>query len=283
MFSLTLLLAVSATNAFVPSPAINRPHSVQCMSSHRPARSLFMSTETSASEGSATETTTEHQQILVTEFPPILEELRETAMRLHTKEQAPKEGQAPAPAKPAQPHIPTQADYLQFLVDSNAVYIALEEIVNSSDKLAMFRNNGMERTIELEKDIMWMCNKFDLEKPEVGMAGKMYAEQLKAMVKSDEDIPEFMCHYYNYYFAHMAGGRMIGKQMSKMLLDGETLDFYKWSENVNDLKARVKNDIEEFAKQWSREERDKCINATASTFKGAGAINRYLFGGGSPH
>ena len=49
------------------------------------------------------------------------------------------------------------------------------------------------------------------------------------MVESDDDIPEFMCHYYNYYFAHLAGGRMIGKQMSKLLLDGETLEFYKVS------------------------------------------------------
>jgi heme oxygenase len=36
-----------------------------------------------------------------------------------------------------------------------------------------------------------------------------------------------MCHYYNFYFAHTAGGRMIGKQMSALLLDKKTLDFYK--------------------------------------------------------
>jgi heme oxygenase len=44
----------------------------------------------------------------------------------------------------------------------------------------------------------------------------------------------------------------------------------------------VKNQIEEIAKQWTREERDNCVNATAGAFKGGGAINGYLYGG-SPH
>jgi heme oxygenase len=194
-----------------------------------------MSTKATEETAISTEQSTPATEV---NFPPILEELRDVAMRLHTKEQAPREGQVAAPAKPAVPYVPTQKDYLQFLVDSNAVYVALEEIVNENEKLAMFRNSGLERTQELEKDIAWMCNKYNLERPEVGAAGKRYAEELKAMVKSDDDIPEFMCHYYNFYFAHMAGGRMIGKQMSKLLLDGETLEFYKVS-NVVVYEKRV--------------------------------------------
>ena len=186
---------------------------------------LFMSTETTDSSVSVVEPTGGGDG----GFPPILDELRDVAMRLHTREQAPREGQAEAPAKPAEPRVPTHMDYLQFLVDSRAVYAVMEEIVNGNEKLAMFRNTGIERTIELEKDIAWMCDKFDLQRPDVGTAGMTYAKELKAMVESDDDIPEFMCHYYNYYFAHLAGGRMIGKQMSKLLLDGETLEFYKVS------------------------------------------------------
>mmetsp|Transcript_41933 Transcript_41933/g.75562 ORF Transcript_41933/g.75562 Transcript_41933/m.75562 type:complete len:285 (-) Transcript_41933:307-1161(-) len=282
-FSIALLLAASAADAFVPSSLINQPHSMQCRASrstdsYRPTQ-LFVSAETTEESVISTEP---EEPSLVTDFPPILEELRNVAMRLHTKKQAPREGEAPAPAKPAVPYVPTHTDYLQFLVDSNAVYVVLEEIVNSNEKMAMFRNSGLERTKELEKDIAWMCDKYELERPDVGKAGKMYADELKAMVKGDEDIPEFMCHYYNHYFAHLAGGRMIGKSMSKLLLDGETLEFYKWGEDVNELKPRVKNLIEEVALQWSREERDKCINATAGAFKGGGAINGYL-GGGSPH
>ena len=67
---------------------------------------------------------------------------------------------------------------------------------------------------------------------EEGIAGMRYSNELRNMISvkdngTKEGIPEFICHYYNFYFAHLAGGRMIGKQMSKMLLDGETLEFYK--------------------------------------------------------
>ena len=214
------------------------------------------------------------------EFPPILQELREVAMRLHTREQAPREGKAEAPKR--EPYVPTQADYLQFLVDSYVVYVALEESVNKVEILAPFRNSGLERTQALEKDIQYMCKRFDLQRPDAGKAGSMYAAQLKNMIQTDDDVPEFMCHYYNFYFAHLAGGRMIGKQMSKMLLDGEALEFYKWDDNVNELKDSAKGQIEELAKGWNRKERDSCIDATAAAFMGGGAINGYLYGG-SPH
>mmetsp|Transcript_11990 Transcript_11990/g.28136 ORF Transcript_11990/g.28136 Transcript_11990/m.28136 type:complete len:261 (+) Transcript_11990:195-977(+) len=217
-----------------------------------------------------------------TTFKPILEELRDVAMKLHTREQAPKEGKAEEPKKPAEPFAPTQSDYLQFLVDSKEVYMALEDIVNGNDKLAPFRNSGLERTGALEHDINWMATEFGLERPQCGRAGTTYAEDLRHMIKSDDDIPAFVCHFYNFYFAHMAGGRMIGKQMSKLLLDGEDLEFYKWDENVNELKSRNKEAIENFASSWTREERDRCVNETPNTFKGGGSLNGYLFGG-SPH
>ncbi len=159
----------------------------------------------------------------------ILTELRTVAMKLHTKEQAPREGEAPSPAKPAEPYVPTQSDYLQFLVDSLHVYEALEEVVESHPVLKeKFSNSGLERTEALKKDIVYMVEKFGLERPAVGGAGRRYAEDLRNMVSQNgEGIPEFICHYYNFYFAHLAGGRMIGKQMSSLLLGGETLEFYK--------------------------------------------------------
>jgi len=271
------VLAASGTNAFVPS-ALNQPHSRQCIAARSvaPCRPtpLQMSTETT----DESVISAEQPPSPVSNFPPILEELREVAMRFHTKEQAPKEGQAPTPAQPPVPYSPTHMDYLRFLVDSNAVYVTLEEIVNGSDKLARLRNSGLERTQALEKDIAWMCDKYGLEKPDVGIAGKGYAKKLKS-ISGDDDIPEFMCHYYNTYFAHLAGGRMMGKHFSKSLLDGETLEFYKWGENVNALKPRLKNQIEELALEWSREERDQCINATMGAFQGGGQVNVYLFQG----
>ena len=137
--------------------------------------------------------------------------------------------------------------------------MALEEVVNRpnlGDGLTRFRNNGIERTKELEKDIDWMCTQFSLDKPAVGGAGSRYANELRNMVTMNDEgenvgVPEFVCHYYNYYFAHLAGGRMIGKQMSKMLLDGETLEFYKVSlkETVSSSLPALRIDCTTFCSQ----------------------------------
>lgn len=142
-------------------------------------------------------------------------------MRLHTRKQAPKEGEAPA--KEMAPYIPTRADYLQFLVDSQHVYQALEDVVNERPELESFRMTGLERVAPLKLDISFMCNEYDLKRTDVGQPGTNYAE----LIRGIESTPEFMCHYYNFYFAHTAGGRMIGKQMSALLLDKKTLEFYK--------------------------------------------------------
>ena len=106
----------------------------------------------------------------------------------------------------------------------------MEDIVNETEELAVFRNTGLERTIPLEKDIEFMCAEYGLTRPDVGVFGIEYSNELRRIAK-EERIPEFMCHYYNFYFAHTAGGRMIGKQMAALLLDKRTLEFYKvcWS------------------------------------------------------
>jgi heme oxygenase len=195
-------------------------------------------------------------------------------MRLHTREQAPKEGQAPSEPAPSQKYVPTHADYLRFLVDSQHVYQAFEDVVNERDELAVFRNTGLERTVPLAADIDYMVKEYKLTLPEVGKAGTNYATHLREI----QSISEFICHFYNFYFAHTAGGRMIGKQMSSLLLDGRTLDFYKWDSDLNKLKAAVKDDIEAIAASWSEEERTACIDATPDTFRLAGAINKYLSG-----
>eukprot|EP00527_Entomoneis_sp_CCMP2396_P004450 CAMPEP_0198144076 /NCGR_PEP_ID=MMETSP1443-20131203/12814_1 /TAXON_ID=186043 /ORGANISM="Entomoneis sp., Strain CCMP2396" /LENGTH=263 /DNA_ID=CAMNT_0043807415 /DNA_START=96 /DNA_END=887 /DNA_ORIENTATION=- len=204
-------------------------------------------------------------------------ELRGAAMRLHTRQQAPKEGEAPS--KEREPYTPTTADYLHFLVDSQHVYQALEGIVNEKDGISAFRDCGLERTIPLEKDIEFMISEYGLTRPEVGQVGTDYAARLRQM----ESIPEIMCHFYNFYFAHTAGGRMIGKRMSALLLDKKTLEFYKWDGDLNEIKARVKGSIEEMAAAWTEEERKKCVDTTAATFMGGGSINSYLSGGQCPN
>ena len=70
------------------------------------------------------------------------------------------------------------------------------------------------------------------------------------------------------------------------LLTFQFINFFlalQWDEDVNELKAKVKDLIEDIAKSWTRKERDECINATMDAFKGGGAINGYLSGGRNSH
>ncbi len=208
-------------------------------------------------------------------------ELRAAAMKLHTRSQAPREGQAPEKEKKAN-YVTTRDDYMAFLVDSQHVYQAIEDVINESEELAVFRNSPLDRVKALDADIDFIGSEYDVKKPDVGKFGQDYANVIRQLGK-DGAVAEFMCHYYNFYFAHTAGGRMIGKQMSALLLDKKTLEFYKWDGNLNEIKDRVKGEIEDMVANWSPEERKRCTDETAAAFRGGGALNSYLAGGQSPH
>jgi len=251
--SLVVAAAVYQTEAFTP-PTIPRHSTVNSITTSRLFHSPFPA------------------KIDTSSF--IDTELRNAAMKLHTTMQSPKEGKVEAPKAPLVPYVQTHADYLQFLVDSQHVYQALEDIVNTHDELQPFRNTGLERTKGLAIDIAFLSDEYKVPIPDVGPFGTNYA----AMLRKIDSIPEFMCHYYNYYFAHTAGGRMIGKKMADVLLDKKVLEFYKWDGNVNKLKGQVKEDIETLVATWSRDEKDACLAGTPAVFSGGGGINRYLGG-----
>ena len=154
-------------------------------------------------------------------------------MKLHTRDQAPKEGQQPA-EKLVNKWEPGRAEYLQFLVDSRHVYQCLEEIVGANEVLSSFGDSGLERVVALEKEIEWF-KKEGLETPPLGSIGKEYASRLREI--ADAGTWEvFTCHFYNFYFAHTAGGRMIGKMMSDKLLEGHTLEFYQWEKDPKEVR-----------------------------------------------
>jgi len=205
--------------------------------------------------------------------------LRSAAMKLHTKKQAPKEGEAEVKVEPKEPHITTHDDYLRFLVDSQHVYSTLEEIVNSKTELSQLRNSGLERKEALEDDIQFMVKEYNLVRPEIGQWGTEYAQLLLA--ESQNNVPKFVCHYYNHYFAHTAGGRMIGKKMSAMLLNKKTLEFYKWDGDINEIKVNVKEILETLISKFTSKEKEDCIDATADTFRFGGGLMSYLAGGRS--
>jgi heme oxygenase len=96
---------------------------------------------------------------------------------------------------------------------------------------------------------------------------------------SATDPPAFICHYYNYYFAHTAGGRMIGSKVSSMILDNAELEFYKYNAgDVAPLLDAVRAKINALAEGWTEEQRARCLNETADTFKMAGGLMQFIAG-----
>jgi len=210
------------------------------------------------------------------EAPPsfVQTEMRRAAMALHTRDQAPREGQQPA-QKPVSTWQPGRAEYLQFLVDSRAVYECLEQIVASTPTFASFGDSGLERSEALAADIAWFAEQ-GLDAPAVAAPGKVYVEMLEKMV-ADAEYDQFVCHFYNHYFAHTAGGRMIGKRMADMLLDGRTLEFYKWSDDPKEvLLPALRSKIDALVGGWSREQKDACLGETARSFQFSGALLSHL-------
>lgn len=134
----------------------------------------------------------------------VRDDMRPYAMKLHTRDQAPKEGQQKAQT-PFTEWTITRRSYLQFLVDSLVVYQTLEDLVGERPELTVLQNTGLERTEALRKDIDWMLTM----DPELGSAptpsekGLKYSMFLKEIAQ--KSIPGFLCHYYNHYFAHTAG------------------------------------------------------------------------------
>lgn len=85
---------------------------------------------------------------------------------------------------------------------------------------AEFRNTGLERSDKLAKDLQ--CFKEQgYTIPEPSTPGTSYACYLEEL--SEKDPPAFICHFYNVYFAHTAGGRMIGKKVFSCSLDAPTV------------------------------------------------------------
>jgi hypothetical protein len=57
-------------------------------------------------------------------------------------------------------------------------------------------------------------------------------------------------------------------------------DLLQWEDGkLPQMKAAVKQTIEEMARRWSDEERSQCVDATAAAFQMGAALNSYLFRG----
>ncbi|THU48308.1 hypothetical protein C4D60_Mb09t24870 [Musa balbisiana] len=262
-----------------------------------------------------------------------VDEMRAVAMKLHTRDQA-KEGEKEADSPPVSKWEPSVDGYLRFLVDNKLVYDTLETIVQkaaypcshteaflllelekswlegSNPSNAEFRNTGLERSENLVQDLEWFKDQgHTIPEPSVGASYACYLEEL-----SEKNPQAFICHFYNIYFAHSAGGRMIGRKIkllsclellsrrhklvlrpapgsdytpiapsvwcsvhvAEKILDSKELQFYKWDGDLSQLLQNVRDKLNRVASSWSREEKDHCLEETEKSFKYSGEILRLI-------
>lgn len=203
-----------------------------------------------------------------------VEEMRFVAMKLHTKDQA-REGEKEPDAAPIAKWEPAIEGYLKFLVDSKVVYDTLESIVDkaSCPWYAEFRSTGLERSEKLTKDLQWFKEQGH-NIPEPSSPGLSYARHLEELAEKDPQA--FICHFYNIYFAHSAGGRMIGRKVAEKILDKKELEFYKWDGDLSELLQNVREKLNKVAHSWTREEKNHCLEETEKSFKYSGEILRLI-------
>lgn len=203
-----------------------------------------------------------------------VEEMRFVAMKLHTRDQA-KEGEKEPEGQPVAKWEPTVEGYLKFLVDSKLVYDTLETIVGQAlfPEYVEFQDTGLERSKSLAKDLEWFKEQGYCI-PEPSSPGTNYAQYLEELSKKDPQA--FICHFYNIYFAHTAGGRMIGKKVAETILNKKELEFYKWEGDLSQLLQNVREKINRVAENWTREEKNHCLEETEKSFKFSGDILRLI-------
>lgn len=201
-----------------------------------------------------------------------VEEMRFVAMRLHTKDQS-REGMMETSALPIQMWSPARADFMQFLVDSRAVYRCFEEEFISEPLFKSFVDTGLERVQPLNEDIEYLAS-LGVEEGVPSEAALGYVEYLRKMVT---EAPEkALCHWYNYYFAHTAGGLMIGRLMQDKLFDGREFKFYQFRDDKKVLLNNVRKVIDEVAAPWSRQLKDECLEETGLAFGYSGTVLQNL-------
>lgn len=215
--------------------------------------------------------------------PGFMQELRTVAMDLHTRDQS-REGKRDTTGLPFAQWEYTLEGFMRYLSECVLVYDVLESITqNTNDgkgsKLyRCIQRTGLERLEYLKKDIEWIEAAYGIKAPapQNEGPGASYARYLMTIA---EDAPAFVCHYYNVYFAHAAGGRMIGKQVADQVLDGRfsELNFYRYDRSVKSIVRDTKAALNNFADSWTTEQKESCKDETVEAFKYTGDLLGSLF------
>lgn len=251
-------------------------------------------------------------------------------MKLHTREQAPKEGAA-KPAEKSKPMAqareaacalcraqsppqwkPTLDTYASFLAENKVLYDTIESLIASSSDPSRARHScdtrvfwltlsdtasdalprlragarprageghrgaagaGVPRCASSLRSRLTRAPRQGVSVPAAASAGATYAEYLTTLAATD--VPSFICHFYNVYFAHTAGGRMIGASIVQALaLPPQS--FYAWDGDLQASMHGVRTNINAVAEKWSDGEKERCLKETAKSFEMSGGLLRLL-------
>ncbi|PUZ40794.1 hypothetical protein GQ55_9G451600 [Panicum hallii var. hallii] len=171
--------------------------------------------------------------------------------------------------------MPSMEGFVRYLVDSKLVFDTIERVVAESTDVAYvyFRKSGLERSACISEDLEWFKEQ-GIAIPEPSTVGSTYATYLTELAESNA--PAFLSHYYNIYFAHITGGVAIGNKISKKILEGRELEFYKWDTDAELLLKDARDKLNELSKHWTRKDRNLCLKEAAKCFQYLGKMVRLI-------
>ncbi|PHU08311.1 Heme oxygenase 1, chloroplastic [Capsicum chinense] len=74
-------------------------------------------------------------------------------------------------------------------------------------------------------------------------------------------------------FRHLCAPHIVAEK----ILDKKELEFYKWDGDLSQLLQNVRDKLNKVAENWTREEKNHCLEETEKSFKFSGAILRLIF------
>ncbi|KAL9244181.1 hypothetical protein vseg_017984 [Gypsophila vaccaria] len=171
--------------------------------------------------------------------------------------------------------MPSLEGFLKYLVDMKLVFDTIERVVEASHDVsyAYFRKTGLERSESLARDLEWFGER-NMLIPEPSSPGVSYAAYLKEL--SEKSPPLFLCHFYNIYFSHIAGGQVIAKQVVEKLLVEKELNFYNWDKDAEESLKDVREKLNRLGEHWSRDDKNKCLKEATKSFRYMGQIVRLI-------
>ncbi|GFS33193.1 alpha/beta-Hydrolases superfamily protein [Actinidia rufa] len=241
----------------------NRPRTISCCADSTTSKEPEHAVETEAATGNAPRVRKKqrrYRKLYPGEKIGITEEMRFVAMRLRNvngkKFDSDEEDSGDVhdgdgsiaavgdggPGSGGETWKPSMEGFVKYLVDSKLVFDTVERIIDESNDVsyAYFRNTGLERSEGLSKDLKWFSQQV-IVIPPPSDPGVTYVKYLEGL--AEKSPPLFLSHYYNIYFSHIAGGQVIGKQVSEKLLEGRRLQFYRWEGNEEELLKGVREKL----------------------------------------